>query len=136
MTEEANPLSPENRIKELEDLIAAKDTEINSLRQSQQEWRDGLAKARAENVAILTGYRELLLSQHPGIEPEMLHGENIAAINASLAKAREIRAKIKQSVLQELAQNHVPSGAPGRQPPETTTLSPREKINYAVGGKH
>jgi len=136
MTEEATNLSPENRVKELEDLIAAKDAEINALRQSQQELCDGLAQAQAENGVTLTGYRELLLSLHPGIEPEMLHGENIAAINASLAKVRQMRAKMKQSVLQELAQNRVPSGAPGRQPPETTTLSPREKINYAVGGKH
>jgi len=140
MTEETNNkgdvLTTESRIRELEELLSARDTEIADLRQSQQALREDLTRAQTEGGAVLNGYRELLLSVHPGITPEMLSGNNIAAINESLAKARQMLVKMIQTVLQELAQSRVPSGAPGRQHPETTDLTPREKINYAVGGKH
>jgi len=123
------------RIQELETLLSEKNKEILDLHHTIGEVRTELNGVRAEISATLEGYRVLLMSQHPEITPEMISGENISTINDSLAKARNIMAKIKQSVLKELARSRIPAGASGRQGADLTTLSPREKIKYGIGGK-
>jgi hypothetical protein len=119
----------------LENLISEKNTEIVKLQSAVETMQGSLTAAREGLSEAITGYRALLLNGNPGIAPEMINGENIKAINESLAAARNLMSKMKQTVLKELAQNRVPAGAPGRLAPDLAGLSPREKINYGIGGK-
>ncbi|MDD5190480.1 MAG: hypothetical protein PHE50_05495 [Dehalococcoidales bacterium] len=125
----------ETRIKELERLVTEREAEINGLKNTNEELRGKLVASQEETVAVVKGYRVLLTSIHPEITPEMISGESIGALNESLGKAQSLMMKVKQTVLKELAQTRIPAGAPGRQPADITGLSPREKINYGIGGK-
>jgi hypothetical protein len=42
---------------------------------------------------------------------------------------------VKKSVEKEISNIKVPAGAPGRRASDLSALSPREKIQYAIGGK-
>ena len=141
MTEEANTTQNNSaettdKVKELEQILASREAEITTLKSAGDELQTKLLFTQQELTSTIDGYKTLLTSVHPEITAEMIGGENIKAINESMEKARGLMAKMKQTVLRELAQNKIPVGAPGRQTADLTGLSPREKINYGVGGKH
>ncbi|MDP2919369.1 MAG: hypothetical protein Q8O43_04025 [Dehalococcoidia bacterium] len=83
----------------------------------------------------VAGYRTLVLQANPDILEELVGGESITAINESLVKAKNLAGRLRQTVGKEIARNRVPIGSPGRQTADLSALSPREKINYGIGGK-
>ena len=70
-----------------------------------------------------------------GIIEELITGDTVEAINQSLENARALISRVRQVLEEEVAKTRVPSGAPQRAPPDLSALSPREKIQYAIGGK-
>jgi chromosome segregation ATPase len=123
------------RITELEKVLADRDTELTAVKKSVVELQEKLSAQGAELIKAAAEYRTLVLQTNPGITEELITGESISAINESLAKARSLIGKVRQSVEKDIARTRVPIGAPGRQTPDISALSPREKIHYAIGGK-
>ncbi|MBI2852449.1 MAG: hypothetical protein HYX84_05060 [Chloroflexi bacterium] len=113
------------RIAELEGSLSSRETEIASLKQE----RAGLELALAGAVA---NYRALVLQANPGIVEELVSGDTVEAIDASLAKAKALLGKVKQGLAAELSMLRVPVGAPERTLPDVSGLSPREKIQHAM----
>jgi hypothetical protein len=76
-----------------------------------------------------------VLELNPEIAEELINGDTIEAVNVSLEKAINLVRRVKKSVEKEISNIKVPAGAPGRRASDLSGLSPREKIQYAIGGK-
>ena len=108
----------QERMKELEESIAFKDDELTVLKQV-------LANA-------VDRYRTAVLATAPGVPDELLRGETVEDIDASLEQARRIVSKVRQQIENDAAAKSVPAGAPPRTPPDMSGLSPAEKIAHAL----
>jgi len=127
--------SRDSRISELENLAADKDGQITALKQSVAELEPklvGLNDALAQAVA---SYKAMVIKLNPGVPEELLAGETIGEIDESLANAQTLINMVRQGLEAEIAAARVPTGAPQRSPIDLSALSPREKIQYAIGGK-
>jgi DNA gyrase/topoisomerase IV subunit A len=106
------------RIAQLEQSIASRDDELTAIKQL-------LSGAVAK-------YRAAVLASAAGIPQELVKGESLDEIDASLETARGIVSKVRQQIEVEAEANKVPAGAPPRMPQDLSALSPAEKIAYAL----
>jgi predicted RNase H-like HicB family nuclease len=91
---------------------------------------DGLS----ENLTrAVDAYRELTLKANPGVPAEFITGKTVDEVNESLKNARELVHKVRQEIEAETAQTRIPAGAPSRSVQNISSLSPREKIQHALG---
>ena len=118
----------ETRITGLEQTVADRDSELAKSDEALTEMKNSLAEA-------VSSYRALVVQANPDIPDELIAGDSIEAINQSLENARALISRVRQVLEEEVAKTRVPSGAPQRAPPDLSALSPREKIQYAIGGK-
>ena len=118
----------EARITGLEQTVADRDSELAKSDEALTEMKNSLAEA-------VSSYRALVVQANPDIPDELIAGDSIEAINQSLENARALISRVRQVLEEEVAKTRVPSGAPQRAPPDLSALSPREKIQYAIGGK-
>lgn len=132
---EQEPDQTAARVAELEGMLVQRDSELTALKKSAQGLEEKLAAAGTALMEAVSGYRALVLQTNPGVEEELIAGESIAAVNESLAKAKSLLGKVRKSVEKEISRTRVPIGAPGRQAPDLSALTPREKINYGIGRK-
>jgi len=123
------------RIIELEQALASKDDEIGSVNQSRDELEEKLATISNTLAEAVTSYKTVLVQANPDIIEELIIGDTIEAINESLTSAKALVSRVRQGLETEILLARVPAGAPERKPPDLSALSPREKIQYAIGGK-
>ena len=116
------------RLSGLEKAVAGKDEEIAGLKQSKTE-------LEARYAGAVASYRALALRGNPELVAELVSGDTVEAIDESLTKARTLVDKVKQELAAGISSGKVPAGAPPRTAPDLSALSPREKIQYAIGGK-
>ena len=119
--EEAPDIADEGlqeRVKNLEESIAVKDNELTAL-------KEALTNA-------VDRYRSVVLATDSGVPDELLKGETVEDIDASLEQARRIVLKVRQQLENDLTADSVPAGAPPRTPPDMSVLSPAEKIAHAL----
>ena len=86
----------------------------------------------AEAVA---SYKAMVTRSNTDVPEELISGDSIESINESLTNAKNLINKVRQGLEAEITSSKVPAGAPQRTPPDLSALSPREKIQYAIGGK-
>jgi len=122
-------------IGELQEALAARDTEIAGLRQTIADSEQKLAQINDSLSQAVASYRELVVAAHPEIPPELITGDSVEAVDESLQSARALVDKVRQGIEEETSRTRVPAGAPPRAPLDLSVLSPREKIQYAIGGK-
>jgi multidrug resistance efflux pump len=142
--QEANPNGEEHsRVAELEGLIterdealAAKEQRIAELEQAlaeKDELEQKLAGLEESLAQAISSYRALIVKYNPGVAEEQLTGDSIEEIDASLASAQALINRVRQELEAEIAAARIPAGAPQRTPADLSTLSPRDKIQYAIG---
>lgn len=124
-----------SRIAELEQVIAAKEAEIASLKESGQGMEKRLASLNASLSEAVTSYKNAVSQANPEIVSELISGESIPAIDESLEKAKALVGKVRQGVEREISLTRVPAGAPERAAADLSGMSAREKIQYAMGKK-
>jgi len=122
-------------IAELEQAVASKDSEITILKQAIAESEQKLTEINDTLTQAIASYKSLVMETHPEIPADLITGDTIEAINESLENARALIDKVKQGIEAEASRTKVPAGAPQRVPLDLSVLSPREKIQYAIGGK-
>ncbi len=105
----------QTRTAQLEESVAFKDSELAALKESLNE---AVAKYRA---AVLSGVPE-----------ELVQGQTLEEIDASLEKARGITSNIRSRLQAEAQAIQVPAGAPGRQPANLEGLSGEALIAHAL----
>ncbi|MBA7690258.1 hypothetical protein ES703_98782 [subsurface metagenome] len=118
----------ESRVIELEALVAQKDEELTQANSRVSELEQVVAKAVAS-------YKAMVTQSNSEVPEELISGDTIDSVNESLMKAKTLIGKVKQGLEAEITSSKVPAGAPLRTPPDLSALSPREKIQYAIGGK-
>jgi uncharacterized coiled-coil protein SlyX len=116
----------DSRISELEQALADRDSQIAAFEQSLSEVESGLSKAVAS-------YRALVVQANPAVPEEMISGDTIEEIDDSLANARVLIDRVRQELEVEIAAAKIPAGSPLRTPLDFSALSPKEKIQYAIG---
>ena len=119
----------------LEQIVAEKEREIAALKKSEGELKEKLSAVSKSLTAAVVRYKDRLVQLNPEITEELISGDTIEAVDNSLEKAINLIGRVKKSVEKEISHIKVPAGAPGRRIPDLSTLSPREKIQYAIGGK-
>jgi len=145
-TENQNPPSGEglgeSRLAELEGLLAQKDEELTKanvrIGELEQAAADSEAKLTTTSDSLaeaVVGYRALVVESHPEVLEELITGDSVEAINESLREAQTLVSRVRQGLEAEITLARVPAGAPERTSPDLSALSPREKIQYALGGK-
>ena len=122
-------------ITELEQGVASKDSEIVILKQAVAESDRKLAELNNTLAQAVASYKGLVTETNPEVPDELITGDTIDAINESLENARALIDRVKQGIEAEVSKTKIPVGAPQRTPLDLSVLSPREKIQYAIGGK-
>ncbi|OGO30700.1 MAG: hypothetical protein A2Z29_00530 [Chloroflexi bacterium RBG_16_56_11] len=124
----------EAAITRLEQITATQNTEIEALKKS----IEGAGERREEMEKFLAGavaaYRKVLVGANPGVVAELITGDSIEAMEESVKSARALVERVRQGMEAEIARTRVPAGAPPRTTPDLAGLTPREKIQYGIGG--
>ena len=63
----------------------------------------------------------------------MISGGSLEPIDESLARAKALVSRVREGIESRISLSRVPAGAPERTAPDFSGLTPREKIQYAVG---
>jgi multidrug efflux pump subunit AcrA (membrane-fusion protein) len=128
------------RVAELEQLIAQKESElalkdlrISELEQAVASRDSQLAELESRLSQAVEAYRALVVKANPAVPAELISGESVEAIDKSLANAQLLVDRVRQELESEIAAAKIPAGAPPRTPPDFSALSPKEKIQYAIG---
>ena len=141
--EQVNPVAEEgeesamihDRLAGLEQVVAVKDEEIAGLKQARDELEEKLETANRSLAEAVASYRAIVVQANPEVIEELIEGETITSVDESLEKAKALVSKVRQGVEAEISLAKVPVGAPERTSPDLSTLSPQEKIRYAIGGR-
>jgi uncharacterized coiled-coil protein SlyX len=129
-------------ITELEGLVAQKDEELTKANAHITELEQAVAGSEEKLTTIqnslaeaVAGYKAMVVQANPEVLEELITGDTIESINGSLNKAKTLISRVRQGLETEISGARIPAGAPQRTPPDLSALSPREKIQYAIGGK-
>ncbi len=123
------------RFVELEQAVASKENEIAALKQTEAELEERLTTISHSLAEAVASYKATVVQANPEVIEELITGDTIESINESLSKAKVLVSKVRQGVEAQISWAKVPAGAPERTSPDLSVLSPREKIQYAIGGK-
>jgi len=126
--------SRDTRISELRQVTANLESEITTVKQAVAEADESLHKLGESFKQAVASYKTLVVQSNPDVPEELVTGESIEAITDSLTSAKELVSKIRKGMEAEISLARVPAGAPERTAPDLSALSPREKIQYAIGG--
>lgn len=109
--------------------LTARDAELEVLRQEAAAHEATASQAQA---ALLEAHRARLLAEHAGqVVPELVQGTSVEDLSKSVEAAKAAHARIAESVRQQAAASVSPGNA-ARTGPDLATLSPQEKIAYAL----
>jgi len=136
-----NAADREARAAHLESELAKLQNELQHARGDVEE-RDRLIAEHAGRAETLESrvrgaaerYRALVLQQSPELE-ELVAGETVEEIDASLERARETVSKVRGQLESEAQAGRVPVGAPPRRAPDLSGLTPGEKIEQGLAGR-
>jgi len=120
-------------IRELEQAISERDNQIAALKQSLAELALKMTELNDRLSQAVSSYRALVIKSNPGVPEELITGDSIETIDKSLEDAQNLVGKVRKELEAEIAGARVPAGAPQRMPVDLSALSPKEKIQYAIG---
>ena len=134
--------SQNSKITELESLVAQKGgelTEANSrITELEQVASESAEKFKAISDSLaeaLASYKAMVVQANPEVPEELISGDSIESVNESLGQAKAMISRVRQGLEAEIQATRIPVGAPQRTPPDLSALSPREKIQYGIGGR-
>jgi len=123
------------RVLELESLLVEKGGEADKANARVAELEQVVAEMEGNLAEAVSSYRTLAVETNPQVPVEMITGATIEEINVSLEKAITLVNRVKQDIEADITAARIPAGAPERAPINLEALSPREKIQYAIGGR-
>jgi hypothetical protein len=116
----------------LADRIASLSAESEAARKTAELATADLVALQGSHDSAVTAYRALLVKSNPLFTEDQLSGNTIAELEASAQKATAFAARIQAKLEADIKSVTIPAGAPTRSGPDTSILSSREKINYAI----
>ena len=127
-------IAARSRVAELEQAVTEKDEEIDRLKRTGEEFEERCRELDESFTKAVNGYKTLVIKSNPDIIDDLIDGDTIESINESLEKAKNLVSRVRQGMKAEISKVKVPAGAPERSSPDLSSLSPAEKIRYAIGG--
>jgi hypothetical protein len=125
-----------------EAVLAEKDTLIADLQAQLSEARSGfesmtaeLAQVKEANAQAVAKYLDAVRLANPTIPQNVIAGETIEEIDASVEKAKAIASAVKANLEAQAKEAKVPAGAPPRGEISLEGLTPREKIAAGLNQK-
>ena len=118
----------------LEQALAGKDSEIADLNQALNEAERKLVETGEALAQAVSSYKAMVVQANPGVLAELITGETVEEVNESLKNAQALVERVRQEMEAEASKTRIPAGSPQRAPLDLSALSPREKIQYAIGG--
>jgi chromosome segregation ATPase len=122
-----------------EAALAENDSRIAELEASLSEAKTGseataaeLAQVKEDNSQAVAKYLDAVRLANPTIPQDIIAGDTIEDIDASLAKATAIADSVKASLEAQAKEAKVPAGAPTRGEISVEGLTPREKIAAGI----
>ena len=109
----------------------AAEAELAGMRSELEGARAALEAERAAHRAAVARYREALLAADATLPPELVAGDDLDAVDASVEAARLAVAQIREQLAQETgeaAARGFPTGAPARSGPNVGAMTPGVKI--------
>lgn len=105
--------------------------ELTGALQQEQQTTQALTAALATAAAA---YRTAALATVPEVPPELVGGETVEAVQASIQRAKELVEAVKARLPAPAPPPGptVPAGAPARTGPDLGAMSPTEKIKFAL----
>ena len=91
---------PDEMAAELAAVAEAEADELPALRLELQELRDALEAERGAHRAAVARYREAVLVAAPALPPELVSGDDLAAVDASVEAARRAVAQIRERLVE------------------------------------
>jgi len=88
------------------------------------------ARERERDAAVR--YRELVLRAEPALPSEMIAGDTIEAIDASVVAARDVVGRVRSHMEAQTSASRVPAGAPERGAPDLSAMTPQQKIRFGL----
>ncbi|MBI2872953.1 MAG: hypothetical protein HYY00_07195 [Chloroflexi bacterium] len=117
---------------DLQARVAELEGRLHQADGSERELRASLGELRERLSAAVASYRAAVLVSAPDVPQELVSGESVEEVDASLARARQMVERIRARMETQAASQRVPAGAPARSGPDLSALSPHEKILYAL----
>ena len=124
----------EAAIARLKQELTGKDSEITALKEAMAEAAAKLTGVNDTLAEAVASYKAMVVESGPGVLAELITGDTVAEVDESLKNARKLVDRVRQEIEEEASKTKVPAGAPQRAPMDLSSLSPREKIQYAIGG--
>ena len=118
----------------LEQTLASRDSEIIALKQAVDEATRKLTDINEALAQAVASYKAMVVQANPGVLAELITGDTVDEVNESLKNAQTLVERVRQEVEAEASKTRIPASAPQRAPLDMSALSPREKIQYAIGG--
>ena len=125
----------DDRIEELESLLGAARDQLESRKGDLDNAFAETAALQEEKEKAMCGYRDALRLAHPEIPPDLIRGETVEELSASVESAQALVQKVRTALQSEKDAARVPAGAPVGSGPDLTGLSAREKIAAGVTTK-
>jgi chromosome segregation ATPase len=94
--------------------------------------RTQLEEASQRERAAAERYRDLLVRTEPALPAELIAGDSIDAIDASVDAARTMVTRVRSHIESRAQSGRVPAGAPARSAPDLSALTPEQKIRYGL----
>lgn len=127
----SEPGETQATVAELERRLAQKDEELAQAGIRLSEMEKKVAESSQMLAQAVSTYRAAIVQANPLVPAELITGDTVTGINASLEQATALVKKVRQGGVVE----RFPAGAPERRAISLEGLSPREKIQQAIGGK-
>ena len=122
--------------------LAEKDARIAELEASLSEATQGSEAAAAELTQVKESYGQAIAKYlgavrlaNPTIPQDIIAGDTIEAIDASVEKATAIAESVRDSLEAQAKEARIPAGAPTRGEISLEGLTPREKITAGIQQK-
>jgi chromosome segregation ATPase len=94
--------------------------------------REQLASAEQRLRGSAERYRDLVVRTEPALPAELIAGETIEDVDASVAAARDVVGRVRAHIDAQAQTARVPAGAPQRSGADVSALSPEQKIRYGL----
>ena len=122
----------DDRIDELTSLLSQVRDEMSQKQEAAENTWMEMTALREEKVEAVTACREALRLAHPGLPPDLISGETVQDLNASVDAAKALVDQVRAALNAEREAARVPAGAPVNPGLDMEGLSSRDKIAAGV----
>jgi len=134
----ATALGPEfeaalnERIISLNTTLDAYVKDVEAMKKTAEAKQADFIALQGSHDSAVTAYRRLLVNSNPLFTEDLLPGATIPDLDTAAAKILDLANKVRSKIEADIKSVIIPAGAPERSGPDTSGLSAREKIKYAI----